>query len=64
VPKEKAGIPVDEQFGAAVLRDAAAEATRQRRAEKATRELAVGEIARRYREFVDIFATGTRRMKV
>jgi hypothetical protein len=48
VPKEKAGIPVDEQFGAALLRDAAAEATRQRRAEKATRELAVGEIARRY----------------
>jgi hypothetical protein len=33
-------------------------------AEKATRELAVGEIARRYREFVDVFATAARRRKV
>jgi hypothetical protein len=38
VPKEKSGILVDEQFGAAILRDAA-----------------VAEIARRYREWVDIF---------
>jgi hypothetical protein len=31
---------------------------------KATREVAVGEIARRYREFVDIFGTGACRTKV
>ena len=91
VPKEKAGILVDEQFGGAILRDAAAEGyaiaspteksgqdefdfeygedfaehieafhptfckVLVRYNPESTREAAVGEIARRYRHFVDIF---------
>ena len=45
VPRDEAGILVDEQFGAAW------------RAGKTTREEAVAEIARRYKEFVDTFET-------
>jgi len=65
VPKAKAGILVDEQFGAAILAMRRQRASVSRtdfwasltawRATKATREEAVAEIARRYRGFVDIF---------
>ena len=55
VPKEKAGILVDEQFGAAILRDAAAKGIVTACPAEVTREQAVAEIARRYREFVDLF---------
>ena len=68
VPFEAAGILVDEQFGAAILRDA-----RQRgcvtapsfwgavagyRAQTLTRVEAVAQIARRLREWVDVFEDG------
>jgi 5-dehydro-2-deoxygluconokinase len=57
-PKKKVGILVDEQFGSAVLRDAAALGyifAYPLLSKKITREDAVAGIARRYREFVDIF---------
>jgi myo-inositol catabolism protein IolC len=51
VPKDKAGILVDEQFGATIRRDAEV----AWRNNKMTRDQAVAEIARRYREFADAF---------
>jgi myo-inositol catabolism protein IolC len=57
VPKEKAGILVDEQFGAAILRDATAHGytTACPGPKKTSREEAVVKIARRYSVFVDLF---------
>ncbi len=57
VPKQKAGILADQQFGAAILRDAAANGySTSCPAEKSgPQEAAVAEIARRFEEFVGIF---------
>ena len=83
VPKESAGILVDEQFGAAILRDAARQGYLtaapvpgfigfavgrttfwdplvQWRDDRRHRNAAVAEIARRYREWVDLFEKARR----
>jgi myo-inositol catabolism protein IolC len=55
VPKEKAGILLDEQFGAAILRAAAADGFIAWREKKIAREEAAAEVARRYQGFMDLF---------